>query len=108
MAASIELQTVTAGIHLRVSRVAKAPLFASLQDATHQCLTVMATTPEAMPSALGLPWVTHSANIQPSAAAAVAIWVTSIAMPAVPLAAAAEPALKPNQPTHSMAAPTRV
>nr|GFB21052.1 hypothetical protein [Tanacetum cinerariifolium] len=30
-----------------------------------------------------------------------------MAMPAVPLAAAAEPALKPNQPTHSMAAPTR-
>ena len=46
--------------------------------------------------------------IQPNAAAAVAIWVTSIAMPAVPLAAAAEPALKPNQPTHSIAAPTRV
>src|SRR5690606_39966213 len=66
-----------------------------------------ATTPEAMPRALGLPWVIHSANIQPSAAAAVAIWVTSMAMPAVSSAAAAEPALKPNQPTHSMAAPTR-
>ncbi|MNF97039.1 hypothetical protein D3C84_798540 [compost metagenome] len=67
-----------------------------------------ATTPEAIPSALGLPWVSHSASIQPSAAAAVAICVTSIAMPAVPLAAAAEPALKPNQPIHSMAAPIRV
>ncbi|MCY1286502.1 hypothetical protein D9M69_369710 [compost metagenome] len=67
-----------------------------------------ATTPEAMPRALGLPWVIHSANIQPSAAAAVATWVTSMAMPALPLAAAAEPALKPNQPTHSSAAPTRV
>lgn len=53
MAASIELQTVTAGIHLRVSRVAKAPLFASLQDATHQCLTVMATTPEAIKRGAG-------------------------------------------------------
>ena len=40
--------------------------------------------------------------------AAVAIWVTSMAMPAVPLAAMAEPALKPNQPNHSMAAPIRV
>lgn len=40
--------------------------------------------------------------------AAEAIWVTSMAIPAVPLAAAAEPALKPNQPIHSMAAPTRV
>ncbi|MOA57777.1 hypothetical protein D3C78_1820160 [compost metagenome] len=55
-----------------------------------------------------MPWVSHSANIQASAAAAVAIWVTSMAMPAVPLAAIAEPALKPNQPTHSMAAPIRV
>ena len=67
-----------------------------------------ATTPEAMPRALGLPWVIHSANIQASAAAAVATWVTSMAMPAVPLAAAAEPALKPNQPIHSMPAPIRV
>ncbi len=67
-----------------------------------------ATTPDAMPRALGLPWVIHSANIQARAAAAVAIWVTSMAIPAVPLAAAAEPALKPNQPIHSMAAPTKV
>src|SRR5690606_36570125 len=67
-----------------------------------------ATTPDAMPRALGLRWVIHSANIQASAAAAVAIWVTSMAMPAVSSAAAAEPALKPNQPIHSMAAPIRV
>ncbi|MNT97413.1 hypothetical protein D3C72_2397350 [compost metagenome] len=52
--------------------------------------------------------MTHSANIQLSAAVAVAIWVTSMAMPAVPLAARAEPALKPNQPTQSMLAPIRV
>ena len=31
--------------------------------------------------------------------------VTVIAMPAAPSAARAEPALKPNQPTHNMAAP---
>lgn len=48
MVAAIELQTVTAGIHLRISRVAKSPLFASLQNTTHQCLTVMATSPEAI------------------------------------------------------------
>ena len=50
----------------------------------------------------------HSANIQASAAAAVAIWVTAMAMPARPSAATAEPALKPNQPTHSSEAPITV
>src|SRR5687768_2263068 len=67
-----------------------------------------ATAPEAIPSTLGLPWLNHSQIIQPSAAAAVAIWVTAIAIPAVPFAATADPALKPNQPTHNIAAPTRV
>ena len=52
-----------------------------------------------------LPWPIHSANIQASAAAAVAIWVAAIAMPARPSAATAEPALKPNQPTQSSEAP---
>ena len=58
-----------------------------------------------MPSTDGLPRVAHSAPIQPSAAAAVAICVTAIAIPARPLAPTAEPALKPNQPTHSSDAP---
>ena len=40
-----------------------------------------------------------------SGAVAVAIWVTVIAMPALPLAAVAEPALNPNQPTHKSEAP---
>lgn len=53
MTAAIELQTVTAGIHLRVSRVAKSPLFASLRDTTHQCLTVMATSPDAIKRGVG-------------------------------------------------------
>jgi hypothetical protein len=53
MAAAIELQTVTAGIHLRISRAAKSPLFASLQDRSHQCLTVMATSPEAIKRGAG-------------------------------------------------------
>src|SRR5580692_7994241 len=70
--------------------------------------TKPATAPDAIPSTLGLPLLIHSANIQPSAAAAVAIWVTSIAMPARPSAAPAEPALKPNQPTHNSDAPIRV
>src|ERR1700742_1907918 len=64
-----------------------------------------ATAPEITPSTDGLPLVIHSANIQPRAAAAVAICVTVIAMPARPLAATAEPALNPNQPTHSSDAP---
>src|SRR5580704_4804350 len=64
-----------------------------------------ATAPDAAPSTEGFPLKIHSANIQPRAAAAVAIWVTVIAMPARPFAATAEPALKPNQPTHSSEAP---
>src|ERR1700722_18989976 len=67
--------------------------------------TSPATAPETTPSTEGFPLVIHSANIQPSAAAAVAICVTVIAMPARPLAATADPALKPNQPTHSSEAP---
>src|ERR1700735_20577 len=67
--------------------------------------TSPATAPEIAPSTEGLPLAIHSANIQPNAAAAVAICVTVIAMPARPLAAVADPALKPNQPTHSSDAP---
>ena len=37
-----------------------------------------------------------------------ASWVTASAIPATPSAASSEPALNPNQPTHSMAAPTMV
>src|ERR1700754_3562093 len=64
-----------------------------------------ATAPEIAPSTDGLPLAIHSANIQASAAAAVAICVTVIAIPARPFAATAEPALNPNQPTHSIDAP---
>src|SRR5215469_14383796 len=64
-----------------------------------------ATAPEMQPRTEGFPFAIHSANIQPSAAAAVAICVTAIAIPARPFAATAEPALKPNQPTHSSDAP---
>src|ERR1700722_15787189 len=67
-----------------------------------------ATAPEIAPRTDGLPLVIHSANIQASAAAAVAICVTVIAMPARPFAPTAEPALNPNQPTHSSDAPITV
>ena len=61
-----------------------------------------------MPKALGFPCFAHSTNIHATAAVAVEIWVTSIAMPAAPSAATALPALKPNQPTQSIEAPTTV
>src|SRR6266702_7562572 len=67
-----------------------------------------ATAPDAIPRTLGLPLTIHSANIQPIAAAAVAICVAAIAIPARPSAATADPALKPNQPTHRSDAPISV
>src|SRR6204780_1093170 len=67
-----------------------------------------ATAPEQMPRTDGLPLNTHSTNIQPKAAAAVAIWVTAIAMPALTPEVPADPGLKPTQPTHSSDAPMKV
>src|SRR5450631_159129 len=67
-----------------------------------------ATAPEAIPSTDGLPLTIHSANIHDIAATAVASCVTNTAIPARPSAATAEPALNPNQPTHSSEAPIRV
>src|SRR6516225_5196283 len=64
-----------------------------------------ATAPEQMPSTVGLPRSIHSRIIQVKPAVAVAVCVTSIAMPACIPADTAEPALKPNQPTHSSEAP---
>ena len=61
-----------------------------------------------MPTTVGLPRAAHSTNIQVSAATAVAICVTVIAMPACRPAVTAEPALKPNQPTQSIEAPMKV
>ena len=67
-----------------------------------------ATAPVQMPITVGLPRMAHSTNIQVSAAVAVAICVTVMAMPACMPAVTAEPALKPNQPTHSREAPMKV
>src|SRR5260370_12602566 len=64
-----------------------------------------ATAPEQIPSTVGLPFMIHSTIIQVKPAVAVAVCVTSIAMPACRPALTAEPALKPNQPTHSREAP---
>src|SRR6266511_937875 len=73
---------------------------------------VMATRPAMapvqMPTTVGLPRIIHSTSIQVNAAVAVAICVTSMAMPACMPAVTAEPALKPNQPTHNSEAPMKV
>src|SRR6185437_10554622 len=70
--------------------------------------TSPATAPEMAPRALGLPLRIHSARLQLMAAAAVAKCVLTKALVARPLAATAEPALNPNQPTHSMQAPIKL
>src|SRR5262249_25577908 len=73
---------------------------------------VMATRPAMapvqMPTTVGLPRIIHSTSIQVNAADAVAMCVTVMAMPACMPALTAEPALKPNQPTHNSEAPMKV
>src|SRR4029077_17447538 len=64
-----------------------------------------ATAPEQMPSTVGLPFMIHSTIIQVKPAVAVAGGVDSMARPACRPAVTAEPALNPNQPTHSKEAP---
>ena len=70
--------------------------------------TKPATAPEQAPSTVGLLRVNHSTSGQASAPAAAAKWVAAKALAAMPSAAKALPALKPNQPTHSSAAPRAV
>src|SRR5262245_5714159 len=67
--------------------------------------TKPATAPDAAPSIVGLPVLNHSATIQPSAAKEAAVCVAMNALDARPFAPRADPALKPNQPTHGIAAP---
>ncbi len=67
-----------------------------------------ATAPDAAPSIEGLPLLTHSPAIHASTAAAVATSVLTNASAAASPASSADPALKPNQPTHSSDAPTIV
>ena len=70
--------------------------------------TKPATQPDAAPSMEALPRIIVSPTHQASTAAAGATSVFMNARVAKPLASSAEPALKPNQPTHSKAAPTIV
>ena len=64
-----------------------------------------ATIPVAIPTTPVLPVCRRSTRHQTIAAVAAERWVTNIVMPAASLAPPCEPALKPNQPTHSKDAP---
>src|SRR5687767_6722174 len=64
-----------------------------------------ATAPDAAPSIVGFPLTIHSASIHVRPASAAAMCVAMNALAARPLAPSADPALKPNQPTHSKEAP---
>src|SRR5664279_2266131 len=67
-----------------------------------------ATAPEMAPRALTLPLRRYSAAPQPRAAAAAARCVFTKALVARLPEPSALPALKPNQPTHNMQAPTKL
>src|SRR6476659_9435517 len=64
-----------------------------------------ATAPDAAPTVDGLPVCAHDITAQVTAAIPVATCVATKALVAFVAAAAADPALKPNHPTHSNAAP---
>lgn len=70
--------------------------------------TKPATAPDAAPSIEALPLCKASPMLQVNTAAEVANRVFTNARAAPPLASKLEPALKPNQPTHSRDAPTMV
>src|SRR5580698_4876332 len=70
--------------------------------------TSPATAPEIPPSTEGLPLRTHSAALQPIAAAAAPKCVATNAEVASVPAASADPALNPNQPTHNRHAPIKL
>src|SRR5918999_4732740 len=67
-----------------------------------------ATAPVATPSIVGFSECFHSTSIHTKAAAEAAVFVVTNALAAAPLAPRALPALNPNQPTHSSAAPMTV
>jgi hypothetical protein len=67
-----------------------------------------ATAPDAAPSVVAWPLRIRSTTSQESIAADAARKVFMIACAATPLAANAEPALKPAQPNHSMPVPNIV
>src|SRR3954469_25687731 len=78
------------------------------QPAAGGTATRPAIAPDSRPGSDGLPCAPHSTNNQGKPAAAVATNVLIIASAVLPLASRLEPALNPNQPTHSRAAPISV
>src|SRR5437870_6447413 len=70
--------------------------------------TSPATAPAAAPTTLTLPRCRYDAATHVSVAAPAAVFVTRSAFAACPLAASADPALKPNQPNHRSPAPRTV
>ena len=85
----------------------KAPPIPTL-PAAGVIATKPATAPEAAPNIEALPRKTPSVTHHANTATEVAAKVLINARAAKPLASKAEPALKPNQPTHNNAAPTMV
>src|SRR5688500_8432043 len=81
------------------------PLVAVTKPAHGVITTRPPTTPEQKPSTVGLPRVIHSIAGQARPATAAARVVETNALEETPSAAAALPALKPYQPTHSMPVP---
>src|SRR5579859_792267 len=91
---------------------AAAPMIKAGIGSTKPAAGVMqtspATAPDETPSSVGLPRVSHSTAAQATAPAAAEKCVAANALAAIPSAASALPALKPNQPTHNMPAPSAV
>src|SRR6185369_5036076 len=91
---------------------ASTPMINALPGVTKPAAGVITTkpptAPEQKPSTVGLPRVIHSTAGHAAAATAAAIVVETKAFAAIVSAAAALPALKPYQPTHSMPVPTIV
>src|SRR5688572_26740180 len=77
----------------------------STKPAAGVIATRPATAPVAAPTVVGTLLRAHSKTIQPSSAAAAPRWVLTNALDASPPEESAEPALKPNQPNHRIAAP---
>src|SRR5690349_11679425 len=86
------------------SPIANAPGIPTL-PAAGVIATSPATAPDAAPSIDGLSFRIHSPNVHDNTAHAVARNVFMNASAAELFASSAEPALKPNQPAHSIEAP---
>src|SRR3569623_2593085 len=90
-----------------VAQICLAPIGPTM-PAAGVMATRPVTMPEHTPSRLGLPFASHSHAVQVTPATAVPNSVLKHASPAPPEASNAAPALKPNQPIHSLPVPPAV